>query len=295
MSEVSFGVAFREAGGVRRRQPVPYPITYEYVRKMCEKREHLLRIQFQPDERFDPEDEAILASLSLDDPTECWMRWDYLKGLWHAWERGFRRAPDADQKLASWQLQYREPVWVIINGRKIAITSRSRAAMVRLARHEAARALLAERLKEIAVRKSETRRWRARRALDRLAARCEREWEHHSRGILANALSPDGRAALPDEAPDWWDTVAIEDESRILDALIEAGPRRFERATKRRTESAKPAGEDHGFGAPLRMWEARFRAPPMEWEDKDLAQLLHSLDIGHPGSASNEVEDAFAA
>jgi hypothetical protein len=190
-------------------------------------------------------------------------------------------------------LQYRTPVQVRIAGRVVEITSRSRAAMVRLARHEATRSLLADRLTEIELRKSETRRWKARRALDQLADDIEREWELHTRGCLANALSPSGRAALPEEAPDWWDEVTAEDEARILTALIDTGPARFQRATKQRAPDKKE--EDPGFGVLLRMWEARFRVPPMSFEDQDLAQQLHAFELGHPGGDSNEVEDAFAA
>jgi hypothetical protein len=304
--EIGFSEAFSEAGGVRRRQPVPYPLTHASIRGMCAKRERLLRIQFE-DERFSDEDEEALAGLSLDDPDQAFERYLLIVGLWHAWQRGLGARGSQDRDATRWMVLAREPVYVRVAGRTVGVTSRSRAAMIRLHRHEAARSLLGEKLDLIEARIAavdearaggRTGWWRAigrKRRLQALAARVESEWELHFRGVLANALTPDGRAALPDDAPDWWDQVTAEDEARILVALLEAGPVRFDAAKK----PAKPqSGSDKDgpitFSELLRMWEPKLHLPPMALDDQDLAQLLVALEEGaSKGAEAQELEEAF--
>lgn len=308
--EPDFNAAFKAAGGVRRREPVPYPLTHDSIRQMCTKRERLLRIQYE-DEKFADEDEQILASLSVDHPDQAFQRYQYLIGLWHAWEKGYHRAgvTRAEERDAvRWLMLSREPVRIRITGRIVSVTSRSRAAMIRLHRHEAVRSHAEEKLQLIeqriedtaaAARAGQLGLWRAlgrRRRLRALATRWEREWELHFRGVLANSLSPDGRAALPEEAPEWWDQVTPEDEARLLVALFEVGPSRMQRGQK--PHAAKPDAKKHEpltFGSLLRYWEPKLRLPPMALEDTDLAQLMTALEDGAgEGAAAQELEEAFS-
>lgn len=304
--KVTFEEAFRAAGGVRRREPVPYPLTHDDIRRMCERRERILRIQFE-DERFSDEDEDTLARLSLDNPDDAFLRYQRLVGIWHAWERGLRKR-DEGRDAASLLLLSRAPVPIRIAGRAVPITSRSRAALIRLARHEAARDLLGDKIDELTARMRQLddhrrsgrigplQAWRRKRALQRLTERVAAEWEIQWRGVLANAVTPDGRAALPEEAPDYWAQVTIEDESRILEALFTAGPIRY--ADARRDPARKPSksqGEPVTFGTLLRIVEGQCRLPPMSLEDTDLFQVIHAVELGQRGTAEAETEEAFAA
>jgi hypothetical protein len=309
--EVDFNSAFRVAGGVRRRESVPYPLTHDSIRNMCVQRERILRIQFE-DERFSDEDEQVLASLSVDDPDQAFLRFKHLCGLWFLWEKGYRggAATAEDRDAARWLMLSREPVRIRIAGRVVPVTSRSRAAMIRMHRHEAARAICEEKLQLIERRQAETGAaaragtlgvWRAlgrRRRLRALAARWEQEWQVHFRGILANALTADGRAALPDEAPEWWDQVTPEDEARILVALFEAGPGRMVRGRKpapRGGDPKKKRDQEMTFGALLRYWEPKLKLPPMGLEDTDLAQLMTAIEDGAGESAAaQELEEVLS-
>jgi hypothetical protein len=299
--EVGFAAAFKEAGGVRRRKPVPYPLTHQHIRTMCESRERILRIQYD-DEKFADDDEQVLASLSIDDPDQAFQRYQYLMGLYFVWQRGFRRADRHETTDATrWLMLAREPVRIRIAGRVVDVTSRSRAAMIRMQRHEAARTqaeqaiqLLEQRIQEVG------RGWRGlgrRRRLRALADRWAREWEVQFRGILANALSPDGRAALPEEAPEWWAEVSAEDEARILVALFEAGPGRVSRGRKPHPPKpgAKKDDREMTFGSLLRFWEPKLRLLPMALEDVDLAQLMTALEDGAAdGASEQELEEALS-
>lgn len=295
-NEIGFNTAFQAAGGVRRRAPVPYPLTHDSIRNMCIKRERLLRIQFE-NERFDDEDEATLASLSIDHPDQAFERYQLLLGLWHVWQRGYRNQSSTnDAEATRWMMLAREPVRVRVAGRVVDVTSRSRAALIRIQRHDAQRALLGEKLDLIEKRIQEARArgwlngWKRRRRLLTLRERVEQEWLLHFRGILANALSCDGRAALPDEAPDWWDQVTGDDEQRILLALFEVGPLRMERGRLPKKPAKKTKGDEKEwtFSALLRYWEPKLHLPPMALDDVDLVQLLTAIEDGAGDSVADE-------
>lgn len=270
---------------------------------MCERRERILRIQLE-DERFSDDDEARLAQLSLDDPDQAFLRYQYLVGLWYAWERGLR-AKEGEGDPASLLLLSRAPIQVRVAGRIVNITGRSRAAIIRLARHEAMRDLLGERLDYLAERIAtldERRRageigplrvWRQKRVLLRLADRVAQEWELHYRGIIANALTPDGRAALPKEAPEWWDRLTDEDELRIRAAIWEVGPLRYGAVPRPRKPSKPdaPKGDPITFGALLRVIEGQRRVPPMALEDSDLFQAIHAAELAQRGTAEADAEE----
>ena len=298
MAELGFNEAFREAGGRHRREPVPYPLTHDYIRKACERRERLLRIQFETG-RFEESDEQVLAVLPLDHPDKCWQRYQHLIGLWFAWERGgVRGVADAEAHAIARDLLHREPVIVRVAGRTVPITGRSRRAMIALARHERQRRALGQDMDRIETQLQERMPGRRRRRLLALAERIEDEWEFHFRGILASSLSPDGRAALPEDAPEYWEEVSAEDEVLILTALIDAGPGRFKKlGAPPRDPKAKPGpAPEFGFDSLFAFWEGRLQLEPATLNDTDLGQLLTWLRAGsQDGGAARDLERAFAA
>ena len=289
-----------------RKQKLAWPLTAEFVRAALEKRERILRIQYD-DEMLPEDDEAALKHLPAETDDGAWERYLYIVGCWHAWERGYRKRSD-EGDLASRMLLDREPVPVRVAGRFLRVTSRSRAANIRIARHERTRRFLTEKIHHLTERIAHLDgqrkagevgwvRWRKDKGrLLKLTTKCEREFEHHTRGILANCLTENGRAALPEEAPEWWDQVTPEDEARLFWALMESGPLRFEKYTKSRKRAPKTGkDEDWGMDALLRAWEGRLRLPMMALDDVDLAQQLTALDIGAArGSAESEMEELVA-
>lgn len=329
-TEVGFGDAYREAGGVRRRAAAPYPLTHERIREMAEIRERLLRIQYE-DERLPEEDEAAIRRLSLDDPDQCFRRYEYLLGVWGAWERGARGGgSDDDAETASELLVAREPVRVRVAGHLIPVYPRSRAALIRMARHEQARIAIGEKLDWLERRAQELdaarnagemsafRAWKVRRRIAALVARASVEWEYQFRGVLANALSPTGRAALPEELPDimaallpptvrkrlgarageWWRGITHIDERTIVQALLEHVGRygsALRTHPKPETPKEPKQGEAEGFGVVLRIIEGRLALPPMALEDEMLFPTVHAFMLGQPGTRAREIEDAFVA
>jgi hypothetical protein len=278
---------------------------------MCIRRERILRIQF-PDEKFAPEDEAILSRLSLDHPDDCFIRYQHLIGLWHAWEHRLRKANEAGSAdVASEMLLARVPVRIRIADRVVDITSRSRAALIRLAMHDEARQFLGDKLDWIARERVQIdvartdgavgplAAIRRRRVLNALAKRIGREWEAQWRGVLANCATPDGAAALPEDAPDWWDRVTAEDEQRIMWALAQHVERYIEASKRRQRKPEKPgekSTERVSFGVFLRMLEGKLRLPPMALEDTDLLRAIHAADLGVAEAAGNaDLEEVFAA
>src|SRR3990172_4385757 len=290
---VSFGEAYREAGGRFGHEPVAFPLTHERIRDMARLRERVLRLQFEG-HQFPPEDETLLSSLSLDHPNQCWLRYLHLRGMWHVWEKGYQRR-DADHDLNEYLLLHREPVRVRIGARVVEVTSRSRAAMIMLARHSTQRRLLSgdlERIEGLLLQRITRRR---RRFLVRMLAAATREWEYQFRGILACLLTPDGRAALPEEAPEWWDEVTVEDEKRLLIATLEAGPGRYRRlGPPPAVEGAKKPEEEFGPEHLLATWEPKLNLPPATLCDRDYAQFVTWLRAGAAsGSESQRLERAF--
>lgn len=296
MADSSFDTAFREAGGVRRKEPVPYPLTHEHIKQMCQLRERILRIQY-PDDRLSDEHEAELARLSLDHPDQCFARYKLLVALSYVQQHEMHSGRGDNADTTRWQLMNREPVYVRIgNNRLVAVRSLSRAAMVRMHRHDATRHLLGEKLDliEAAIARARSgsfgrwRTWLRVRQLRAVATRVESEIEYHFRGIIANALSETGRAMLPEEAPEWWAELGDADEAIIGNALIEAGPLRFDRG-RRPAPPAKPRkGEPVTIGSLLRFWEPRLHLPPMALEDADLAQVLTALQEGAAAGARED-------
>ena len=292
--EIGFERAFAAAGGERRRESVPYPLTHARIRDMAVLRERILRLQFEEDE-FSDADESVLRSLSLDDPDQCFIRWRHLVGMWHVWEHGLTRA-DAQKEVTAHLLISREPVPVRIAGRVVLATSRSRAAMIALARHERRRNQLGQDLDRIEAMLTRRMPRRRRRALVRLSEAIGVEWEYQLRGVLANALSESGRAAVPEEAPEWWGEVTAADEGRLLLALLEAGPGRYDRLGKQ--PEPKRQGRDHqaefGFESLLAAWEPKLGLPPATLQNHDLAQFLTLIRAGAAkGAEAKELEDAF--
>jgi hypothetical protein len=329
--EIGFERAFAAAGGERRRESVPYPLTHARIRDMAVLRERILRLQFEEDE-FSDADESVLRSLSLDDPDQCFIRWRHLVGMWHVWEHGLTRA-DAHREVTAHLLISRDPIYIRIGsgqarlsarirqrvghaiwrfvarlfrlprppavpsrGRIVPVTSRSRAAMIALARHERWRKQLGQDLDRIEAMLTRRMPRRRRRALVRLSDAIGVEWEYQFRGVLANALSESGRAAVPEEAPEWWGEVSDADEGRLLLALLEAGPGRYDRLGKQ--PEPKKQGRDHraefGFESLLAAWEPKLGLPPAALQNHDLAQFLTLIRAGAvKGAEAKELEDAF--
>jgi len=260
---------------------------------MAELRERVLRLQFD-DGRFTDEDESVLDSLSLGNPDACFLRWKHLVGMWHAWETGADRAV-ADKEVTAHLILRREPVPVRIAGRVIFVTSRSRAAMIAMARHERMRKQLGhdiDRVEALLLRRMPRRR---RRFLVEALERVSAEWEHHFRGVLANALSESGRAAVPEECPEWWPEVTAHDEGRLLLALIEAGPARYERLGKEpKREDAKKVDTEFGFESLLAAWEPKLSLPAASLNNQDLTQFLTWVRAGATfGAEAKELERAL--
>lgn len=271
-------------------------------------RERILRAQFD-DGKFSDEDEALLAELSVEHPDQCFQRYQLLLQIYGIWERGgIGKGVTREEEVEAtrWLMLSREPVHVRIANRTVNVTSRSRAAMIRLQRHDDRRALLGEKLDVIAEKlaavDAERRAGaigifaslRKKAKLHALRGRIEAEWEVHFRGILANALSEDGGAAKPEDVPAWWTAVTLEDEARLLAALIEAGPGRMERGTKPKRGASSSKGEPMTFGQLLRYYEPKLNLPPMALENADLAQFITALEDGaSEGTQAKELEEAL--
>jgi len=296
VAELGFDEAFREGGGRRRWEPVPYPLTFEDVRRMAEKRERLLRIQFE-DETFDPEDEATLARLSLDNPDQCFVRFRLLCGMWHAWEKGMQRhETSAEDHLTAHLLITCEPTTVTVAGREVEVFPPSRSKMIRMARHERRRRELGhvlDRAEELHRERKLPHRWR------NAIRRAEDEWEFQFRGILANALGREGRAYLPDEAPPYWAHVSEDDESRIIVALMLPAQRLASLPAlppDPRTKSEAHPPPEFGYDSVLAQWEPRLNLPPAALNDAPLAPFLAWVRAGaSTGAEAKEAERAFAA
>lgn len=306
-SEVSFDAAFAAAGGVRRTGQVEYPIDHEKVRRMAQLQEDVLRLQF-PDEKFDQEDEEQLAALSLDDPQQAWLRYRHLTGMRFAWDRQYTKghSTKAEALEASFQLRTRQSVRVIIAGRNVDVTGRSRNAMIALARHEITRRQTASELDEIAAVYAEVEaelsgRWRGRGPLRRRLrklAELHRRGYHvlrlHSRWIYAHALTPSGApASSAAEAPSWWNEISSADETLLLDALMEAGPRRYERLGPE--PPPDPAAddwkqvEDFGYDSLWASAERGVPLPPASIDDQDYYRLRAWLrNSAHPRKRKTE-------
>ena len=293
--EIGFQQAFLEAGGDRVVEAVPYPLTHEHIRRMAEKREHLLRIQFD-DERFSDDDEAILAGLSVDHPDECFIRFRHLCGMWHAWERGLRQT-NTDQELTAHLLINADPTYVSVAGRTVAVHPPSRSKMIHMSRYDRRRRQLADVLEQCTRMLAERRwsRWRRKRT-ERFLERTENEWLHQTRGLLANALGPSGRAYLPDEAPAYWEEITAEDERHILEALLEPTRKFRTLPPSARNDVKTRKGRDWGFDTVLAIWEPRLNLLPAQLNDVPLTSFLTWVMAGaDEGAALAEIEKAFAA
>lgn len=234
--------AFRYEGGIRATASVEFPLTVERIQQWVDTREQLLRVQ-QKDRSLDPESEAFKSRLDLTTSSGLWRWYKHLVGLGFVQtERYAKRTSDEKKEatLASLRLRTREPVHVDVAGRLVAVTGRSRNAMIGMARHELARRQVVHELNDIAQDFAETERklsgrWRHRgplrrrlRNLSRLHALAYWKLRLHTRWILAHMLTESGAPARSaSEAPDWWEDVSPVDEAIITTALFEVGPLRY--------------------------------------------------------------------
>lgn len=292
-----FAAALTQAGGVQQQEHVPETITLEWLRVRCDELERVLRVQ-QDDGRLDASDEQELARYPVSSMTSALRRWAFLKHVYYRDAEGLVRSDEAGPEDVVQQLLGREPVRVWIANRWVPVTSRSRAALVALARHDLRRRDVQRDLDQTAELYAETERalstagWRRkgtlRRRLRRLRhthSRLYRELLYHSRVIYANALTPDGRSAGPGGAPDWWTEISDADEARLLRALFTTGPERYARlGSPPPTENSRDRAfhEPMGFWSVLAAYERDLGLRPADLQDQDLAQLLTWMRAGAP-------------
>lgn len=299
---------FAAAGGVQNQEHVPETVTIEWLRVRCEELEQVLRLQ-DDDGKLDPEDEQELARYPLASMTSALRRWAFLKHIYFRDAEGLVRSTPGDKDEVVQQILDREPVRVWIANRWVSVTSRSRAALVALARHDLRRRDVQRDLDHAADLYEETERqleqagWRRKAALRRrlrrlrhFHSRAFRELLYHSRVIYANALTPSGRSAGPGDAPSWWTEITEADEAQLLHAVLTVGPLRYARLGpipddgQHRTD--RPFLEPMGFWSVIAAYEKELNLRPAELQDQDLAQLLTWMRAGAPFIAPTDARPA---
>lgn len=203
----------------------------------------------------------------------------------------------------------RTPIRVQLAGRSIDVTFRGRAALLALAEHDLARRQIDRDLEQLAELAAETirrqdagriSRGHARRRLrtfQRIHGRYYAEYLRHTRVILANALTPDGREATEDQAPEWWSEVTAEEEMQLLIALFRVGPERLERLGELPATRSKDRTwvEDFGFWSLYSYFERDAGLVPGAFHDQDAAQFSAWIRAGalyyppSPRSGSREM------
>jgi hypothetical protein len=283
--------------GEQGTEATPDAIDVAWLSRTSDELERVLRAQTD-DGKLDAEAEAEIAKHKPVTSAGQGLRlWAYLKQLYRDWREG-HRAPDKSEKLEiARQLLEREPVRVHVAGRWVSITSRSRKADVALARHELQRREVTVELAEVAELLVDTEQQLAarerNRGLRRRMARLTKmhselyaEFLYHTRGIIANTLSPTGRAAAPEDAPEWWAEVSPEEEVLLIKALLDVGPLRVAKLGPPPTDGYRSQhralNEDFGFHSLLSAWEAESNVPPATFQDQDRAQLIGWRRAGAP-------------
>lgn len=268
---------FLRSGQVAARSAeAPEQVTLEWLGEECERLERVLRLQ-DDHGKLDAGAEAEIAALRPASSTTRALRlWAFLKHLYY--RRTEHLVPGSattaeEKRRAMNALLAREPIRVRIARRQIEVSSRSRAAMVAMLRHDLQRSALqrdmdrvgqlvaetAERVEDGTMRRAAARR--RIRQLARIQYVAYAEYLFHSRAIYANALTVDGAPAGPGQAPAWWKLITPEDEVVLLDALYE-GHRRYA------TLGAMPEDEDEDV-----KWER-----PENW---GFASLWASIEREH--------------
>ena len=247
--------------------------------------------------------DSDLAALPRDTPIQklvlfarlkhyYWLRYEQLQG---AQEK--RATSTADAQAAVRQLLRREPVTTTLAGRRVQVTGRSYNALAEIAAHHL-RALelhtAVEHVEQAFVESLRRHTWplRRRRVKRRLAflrrahARLFGELLAHRRALYAHALTPTGAPATDvregHPAP-WWRETTVEDDARLLLALVEVGPARYERVGEgpaRKGDGESPFMEDFGFHSLLTWLEGKRQIEPAALYDQDVGQVLASLRAG---------------
>src|SRR5690606_31229097 len=106
----------------------------------------------------------------------------------------------------------------------------------------------------------------------------------HRERLYAHATTADGAAAKPDEpAPEWWKEATTRDDARVLAALYEAGPLRYNQMGPPPEQRGKgPKGEDWGWSGLLASWGVRKKVDPAAMYDTDLGQVIAEMRVSAP-------------
>jgi len=246
-----------------------------------------------PNRQIPPAWERDLAALARDDVAQeliyhakvkhyHWMRWAELQQ-----PEGEEPEISADQRRAMQQIIMRQPVRIHMAGRWVDITFRGRAALIALGEHDLRRREIDRDLtalaqvavqveqKRSAGRISRTHARRRLRWLRQLHEKYYHEFLHHTRAIIANAITPDGSAATADAAPEWWSRVTPSEEGDLLVALFEVGPRRLERLgspPKSPNPKRRMWSEDFGLWSLWSYFEKESGLRPAAFDNVDVAQ-----------------------
>jgi hypothetical protein len=283
-------------------------VTRDQLAASCEQHERALRWQYAGGALPADWEEELAATSTAAAPAAL-RRLTLLKHFIRSHQgakQAHTAAPDPEgAKAAAAALLRREPVRVRLeSGRVVRITSRSLAAMIELAAHQARLRLLDAEVTETAriyarlldaARHDPAGRHRKRlRAVEAVHRRLYSEQLRHRERLYAHLATPSGAAARADEpAPEWWREVTPVDDARLLMAAYEAGPLRYGRlgAAPESKDRKERTGEDWGYEGLLSSWGVRRKVAPAEMMDADLAQALTEMRLSAPPSLEEEVAD----
>lgn len=283
------------------------------LERATQENESTLRASFDG-EAFPAEWDQDLAALPRETQEQKLVYYARVKHwYWIRYEDLNQAQPAANrdsQDAAASKLLRREPVVTTLAGRRVPVTGRSYNALAEIAAHQM-------RINElhVAVGHIETLHrntlvrhsgfFRRRRVSNRLALlrRCHTqlfsELLAHRRALYAHALTPSGGAAVDvDEghpAP-WWRETSIEDDARLLIALVEVGPVRYhqlgEVARTRKSGRSSEFAEDFGFHSLLTWVEGKRHLQPAALYNQDVGQILAAVRAGSLADAATDSLEA---
>lgn len=295
--------AVREVGGEIDVEQAPDPLPLSYVQRLCERYEKLLRRQYPPDGALAPDAERELSTLNPSTMTGALRRWAYLKHLFTVRSEGLTKRTESRAEIeeVARQLLRREPVWVRLGDRRVAVTARSYAAMYEIASHaasiravEADLELAAEKMAAAQVKLQRAGSWteraRLRSLMRRIAdfhAAAYRELQQHRQALYAHAFTESGAPATsPEEAPEWWLEVDPAADQILLTAMVKAGHGRLKRLGPPPPPRGKKTGaepeEDFGWASLFSTIERGQRVRPAEFYNRDYFQLRMWLRASAP-------------
>lgn len=289
-----------EKGVVQEMGVAPDPLTLEFLRRNCEEREHILRLQFQPiDPKTKEMDYDAEASTmprkwdrelknprySTETMTGCLRRYALLSRLHWLWSNGMNLSGPKEQADAMRKLLEREPVHVDIGTRIVSVTSRSYASMVELAKTWARIQFIETEILQANLIDARTTKRAIRKKIARLVGRLYDELAVQRRWLYAHAFTDDGSpAGSIDEAPAWWAEIDPVADARILAGLFEAGPVRYQTLgpAPRGRESKAVKREDFGYQSLLAAVDKDMNVEPGTFANRDFYQTLAWLRASAP-------------